>query len=112
MLSPKQGEIAMKTPVKNKSNENQQGGSKSNLAFKSGNEELKKRGITNRPLLIREMRIPWYREKQKHQKCQASIVPKKAELLRQEGYKSLPVLNSHSICHKQFGIPIILTFTG
>jgi hypothetical protein len=47
MLSPKQREIAMKTPVKNKSNENQQGGSKSNLAFKSGNEELKKRGISN-----------------------------------------------------------------
>jgi hypothetical protein len=37
----------MKTPVKNKSNENQQGGSKSNLAFQSGNEELKKRGISN-----------------------------------------------------------------
>lgn len=37
----------MKTPVKNKSNEDQQGSSKANEAFRSGNEELKKRGISN-----------------------------------------------------------------
>ena len=42
-----QKEEKMKTPVKNKSNENQQGSSKSNEAFKSGTEELKKRGISN-----------------------------------------------------------------
>lgn len=37
----------MKTPLKNKSNENQQGDSKSNLAFKSTKQELKQRGISN-----------------------------------------------------------------
>lgn len=37
----------MKIPVKNKSNENQQGDTRSNLAFKSGREEQKQRGISN-----------------------------------------------------------------
>ena len=37
----------MKTPEKNKSNEDQQGSSKSNQAFKSGKEEQKMRGISN-----------------------------------------------------------------
>ena len=37
----------MKIPVKNKSNEDQQGSSRSNLAFKSGNQEQKQRGISN-----------------------------------------------------------------
>ena len=37
----------MKTPVKNKSNEDQQGSSTSNQAFKSGKEEQKQRGISN-----------------------------------------------------------------
>ncbi len=37
----------MKTPIKNKSNEDQQGNSKSNLAFKSASEEQKQRGISN-----------------------------------------------------------------
>ncbi len=37
----------MKTPVKNKSNEDQQGSSTANQAFKSGNEEQKQRGISN-----------------------------------------------------------------
>lgn len=37
----------MKAPSKNKSNENQQGTSKSNEAFRSGKEEQKQRGISN-----------------------------------------------------------------
>ncbi|WP_411274344.1 hypothetical protein [Daejeonella sp.] len=37
----------MNTPSNNKSNEDQQGSSKSNQAFKSGKEEQKKRGISN-----------------------------------------------------------------
>lgn len=37
----------MKTPVKNKSNEDQQGSSTSNQTFKSGKEEQKQRGISN-----------------------------------------------------------------
>jgi hypothetical protein len=47
MLSPKQIYVEMKTQAKNKSNENQQGSSKSNLAFKSESQELKRRGISN-----------------------------------------------------------------
>lgn len=37
----------MKVPSKNKSDENQQGTSKSNEAFRSGKEEQKQRGISN-----------------------------------------------------------------
>lgn len=37
----------MKIPANNKSNEDQQGSSKSNQAFKSGKEEQKQRGISN-----------------------------------------------------------------
>ncbi|MHB1178329.1 MAG: hypothetical protein ACYCZO_08365 [Daejeonella sp.] len=37
----------MKIPVKNKSNEDQQGSSRSNQAFKSGKEDQKQRGISN-----------------------------------------------------------------
>lgn len=37
----------MNIPAKNKSNEDQQGSSKSNQAFKSGKEEQKQRGISN-----------------------------------------------------------------
>ena len=37
----------MKTPAKNKSNEDQQGSSKSNQSFMSGKEEQKQRGISN-----------------------------------------------------------------
>ena len=37
----------MNIPANNKSNEDQQGSSKSNQAFKSGKEEQKQRGISN-----------------------------------------------------------------
>jgi len=37
----------MKIPANNKSNEDQQGSSKSNQAFKSGKEDQKQRGISN-----------------------------------------------------------------
>ncbi|WP_276362425.1 hypothetical protein [Daejeonella sp. H1SJ63] len=37
----------MKTPIKNKSNENQQGNSKGNQSIKAGKEALKSRGISN-----------------------------------------------------------------
>lgn len=37
----------MKSQIPNKSNENQQGGTKSNQAFESKRESLKQRGISN-----------------------------------------------------------------
>jgi len=40
-------EAKMKTPVKNKSNENQQGGSKGSQSIKAEKEALKSRGISN-----------------------------------------------------------------
>ena len=40
-------ELTMKTPLKNKSNENQQGSSKGNLSINPKIETLKSRGISN-----------------------------------------------------------------
>lgn len=47
MLYLNQIDNVMKTKAKNKSNENRQGTSKSNLSFKSEIKELKSRGISN-----------------------------------------------------------------